>query len=152
VAIDAGGDGGIAGGEALSVDAGLVKFELIHALLGGVLAHIVRAAMASGAEFRNGGACGLTPEALLLVHGDVWIVTGRVASVAIGATETVRDVDVILDEGGGAFGGVIDRGVAIHAGIRGVGAAWDYPRGEPQKEENDRSSHLKYPSRVKVKR
>jgi hypothetical protein len=46
----------------------------------------------------------------------------------------VGDVYVVLDEGGGALGGVIDRGVAGHAGIRGGGAARDYPHGERQKE------------------
>src|ERR1019366_8006011 len=152
VAIDAGGDGGVAGGETFSVDAGLVELELVHAFARGVLAHIVRAAVAGGAELRNGGARGLSLEALLLIHGDIGIVAGRVATVAIGATEAVGDVYVVLDEGGGALGGVIDRGVAGHAGIRGGGAAWDYPHGEPQKEENNRRSHLKYPSNVKTTR
>src|ERR1035438_6754916 len=148
----AGGDNGIAGGEAFSVDAGLVELELVHAFAGGVLTHVVRAAVASGAEFRNGGARGLTLEALFLIHGDVGIVAGPVAAVTIGATQPVGDVYVVIDEGGGAIGGVIDRGVAGHAGIRGGGAAWDYPHGEPQKEENNRRSHLKYPSNVKTTR
>ena len=78
-----------------------------------------------GAEFRDVGARGLALEALGLVHGDVGIVAGAVAAVAIGATQPVGDVDVVLDEGGGTFGGVIDGGVAGHAGIRGGGAAWD---------------------------
>jgi hypothetical protein len=64
----------------------------------------------------------------------------------------VGNVDVILDEGGGAFGGIVERGVAGHAGIRGGGSAWYDPRGEAQEEENGRRSHLKYPSRVKVNR
>src|SRR5450759_1476242 len=86
VATDAGGDGGIAGGEALSVNAGLVELELIHTFAGGVLAHVVGAAMAVGTEFLDGCARGLTLEALFLIHGDVGIVAGAVAAVAIGAT------------------------------------------------------------------
>ena len=101
---------------------------------------------------RDVGARGLALESFGLVHGDVGIVAGAVAAVAIGATQSVGDVDVVLDEGGGTFGGVIDGGVAGHAGIRGGSAAWDDPRGEPQKEENGRRSHLKYPSRVNVNR
>src|ERR1039458_4861276 len=89
-----------------------VQLELVHAFARGVLAHVVRAAVAGGAEFRNGGARGLSLEAFLLVHGDVGIVAGRVAAVAIGATQAVGDVYVVLDEGGGAIGGVIDRGGA----------------------------------------
>jgi hypothetical protein len=46
----------------------------------------------------------------------------------------VSDVDVVLDEGGGTLGGIIDSSVAGHAGIRGGGGAWDDPRGEQQKE------------------
>jgi hypothetical protein len=130
VAIDAGGDGGIAGGEAFAVDAGLVELELIHAFARGVLAHVVGAAMAGGTEFRDGGAGGLTLEAFGLVHRDVGIVASAVATVAIGATQSVRDVDVILDQGGGALGGVIDGGMAGHAGIRGGGAAGDEPQEE----------------------
>src|ERR1035437_724116 len=152
VAIDAGGDGGIAGGETFSVDAGLVELELVDAFARGVLAHVVGAAVAGSAKFWDGGARGLTLEALFLVHGDVGIVAGAVAAVAIGATQPVRNVDVILDQGGGALDGVINGGVAGHAGIRVGGAAWAYTRGEPQKEENNGCSHLKYPSRVKVKR
>src|ERR1039457_2795220 len=98
VAIDAGGDGGIAGGETFSMDAGLVEFELIYALAGGVLAHVIRAAMAGGAELRNRGARRLTLEAFFLIHGGVGIVARRVAAVAIGATQAVGDVYVVLDE------------------------------------------------------
>src|ERR1017187_1763260 len=60
VAIDAGGDHGIPGAQTLSVNAGLVELELIHAFAGSVLAHVVRAAMAGGAEFWDRGARGLT--------------------------------------------------------------------------------------------
>ena len=108
--------------------------------------------MAGGAELRNVGARGLALEALGLVHGYIGIVAGAVATVAIGAAQSVGDVDVILDQGGRAFGGIVERGVAGHAGIRGGGAAWYDPRGEAQEEENFRRSHLKYPSRVKVNR
>ena len=47
MAIDAGGDVGVAGGQAFSVDAGLVEFELIDAFAGGELAHVVRTAVAA---------------------------------------------------------------------------------------------------------
>jgi hypothetical protein len=86
VAIDAGGDGGIAAGQAFPVDAGLVELELIHAFAGGVFAHVVRVAVAGGAEFRNGGARRLALESLFLVHGDIGVVARAVAAVAIGAT------------------------------------------------------------------
>jgi hypothetical protein len=108
--------------------------------------------MAGGTEFRNVGARGLALEAFGFVHSHVGIVAGTIAAMAIGATQSMGDVDVILDEGGGAFGDIIDRGVTGHAGIRSGGAAWDYPHGETQKEKNGKRSHLKYPSRVKVNR
>src|ERR1019366_10729384 len=95
-----------------------------------------RSAMAGGAEFRDGGARGFTLEALFLVHGDVGIVAGAVAAVAIGATQSVCNMDVVLDQSGRALRGVIERGGAGHAGIRGGGAARDYPPREPPEGEN----------------
>ena len=53
VAIDAGGDGLVARGEALAVDAGLVLLELIDAFARVVAAHEVRIAVAAGAELRH---------------------------------------------------------------------------------------------------
>src|SRR5207248_1552622 len=97
VAIDARGDGGIASCEAFPVDAGLIEFELIDAFAGGVLAHVIWAAVAGGTEFRNVGARGLALEAFRLVHGHVRIVAGTIAAMAIGAAQSVGDMDVILD-------------------------------------------------------
>jgi hypothetical protein len=108
--------------------------------------------VAVGTEFRNVGARGLALKAFGLIHGGIGIVAGTVAAMAICAAQSVGDVNVILNEGGGAFGGIVERGVAGDAGIRGNGTAWYYPRGEVQEEENGRRSHLKYPNRVKVKR
>ena len=98
VAIDAGGDVLIPGSEAFAVDAGLVKLELIDALLRAEAAHEVRIAVTFRAELRNRHTARLAEETLGLAHRDRWIVAGAVAAVTIGATQSVRSVDVVFDE------------------------------------------------------
>ena len=98
VAINAGGDVLIPGSEAFAVDAGLVKLELIDALLRAEAAHEVRIAVTFRAELRNRHTARLAEETLGLAHRDRWIVAGAVAAVTIGATQSVRSVDVVFDE------------------------------------------------------
>src|ERR1019366_5885489 len=94
VAVDAGGHVGIAGRQALAVDAGLVKLVLIDALRRREFPHDVGLGVAARAEFRNGGSRRFALEALGFAHGYVGIVARAVAAVAIGATQAVGDVDV----------------------------------------------------------
>ncbi len=136
VAVDAGGHVGIAGRQALAVNAGLVKLVLIDAFRRREFAHDVGIGVAARAEFRNGGSRRLAFEALGLAHGDAGIVARAVAAVAIRATQAVGDMDVVLDERGGTFGAFLHGGVAGHARVRGG------PEGATSSDSNRRRKRM----------
>ena len=117
VAIHAGRDCHIAGSQTLAMDAGLIKLELIDALLRPELPHEVGIAMTARAELRYVGTRRLSDEALGFAHRDCRIVAGPIAAVAVGAPQSIRDVDVILDQERGLLGGSIHHRVAFHAAV-----------------------------------
>ncbi len=147
VAIDARGDVVIPDGEALAVNAGFVKLELIDALLRAEAAHEIRIAVTLRAELRNRRAARLADESLGFVHRDRRIVAGAIAAVTIGATQSVRGVHVVLDEQRGTLDRAVHGGVTLHTGV--FGRCAEQQRGSEEKQER---FHLTYPKTVKTAR
>jgi hypothetical protein len=124
VAIHAVGDLGIAGGQALAVDAGAVESELIYALLGRVAVHELGVSMAARTQGRNGAAVGFAHEPLLPAHGLLGVERGRIASVARHARETMLAVHIAGEQLGRTLQVIFESGVAIEASVwrrRGLG-------------------------------
>src|ERR1039458_1405043 len=95
VAIDAGGHPGVALGQVLAVDAGLIFGILVHSLRGVILPHEVWIAVAPGAEFRDCRPWGHTDESVGLAHGGLRVVRIGVAAVASRARESMLEVHAI---------------------------------------------------------
>ena len=121
VAVDADGNLGVSGGEALAVHAGVVLGQLVGAQAGVVLAHVGGIGMARSAQLRNLFAIDLALPSGLAAHGLVGIVAGGVAAMATGAGEALLRVNVLAEFlRSDSAGGPSCAGVAIQAGVHGL--------------------------------
>src|SRR5450759_26863 len=76
--------------------------------------------MAGSAQLRDLLAINLALPPGLSAHGFVWIVAGRVTSVAAGASQTLLCVYVLAELLLGHSQGIRQGGVTIQAGVRGL--------------------------------
>jgi len=115
--IGADGNFGIAGGEALAVNAGVVLAQLIGAQAGIELPHVRGIGVAASAQLRDLFAIDLPFPSLLGAHGLIGIVAGRIASVATDAGQALLCVYVLAEFLRSHAQGVRQRRVAIQAGV-----------------------------------
>src|ERR1035437_8356420 len=120
VAIDADGDLGITGGEALAVHAGVVLVELVGAQAGVVGAQVARVGVATAAQLRNLLAINLALPSRLAAHGLVGIEAGGVTSVATDAGVALLRVNVLAEFFRGDLQGAVLGGVTVQAGVHGL--------------------------------
>jgi len=110
----------VSGREALAVYTGAILVQLICAQAGVELPNIGWIRMATSAQLRNLLAINLALPASLSAHGFIRIVTGCVASVATGASQTLLCVYVLTEFLLRYPQGIRQSGVTIQAGVRGL--------------------------------
>jgi len=119
VAIDAGSNAGVTGGQALAMDTGAVLGELVDPLLGFEFMNQSGVAVATPAESGNPRAIDLSPKPSRGAHRDVRIFAGRIAAMAIDAGKTIMTMNIVFEELRGAAEFRVKQRVAIKAGIGG---------------------------------
>lgn len=117
VAIDAGSNAGVTGGQALAVNTGAVLGKLVDPLLGFEFMNQRGVAVATAAERGNPRAIDLSPKPSRGAHRDVRIFAGRIAAMAIDAGKTVMTVNIVLEKLRGATEFRVKQRVAVQAGI-----------------------------------
>jgi len=150
VAIDAGSDTGVTGGQALAMNTGAVLGKLVDPLLWFELMNQRGVAVATPAERGNPGAIDLSPKPSPGAHRDVGIFAGRIAAMAIDAGKAVMTVNIILEELRGAAEFGFEQRVAVQAGIGRRLRLRLQSRGAGDHQEQDDGFHPRYPSTVKT--
>src|SRR6266545_1537897 len=110
---------GITGGQALTVDTGVVLGQLVRPQAWVELAHICRIRVATSAQLRNLFAINLAFPPRLPAHGLFWIVAGGVTSVATGASQTFLCVYVLSELLLAHSQRIRQGGMTIQAGVLG---------------------------------
>ena len=119
VAIDAGSNAGVTGGQALAMNTGAVLSKLVDPLLGFEFMNQCGVAVAIPAESGNPRAIDLSPKPSRGAHRDVRVLAGRIAAMAIDAGKTVMTVNIVLEKLRRAAEFRVKQRVAIKTGIGG---------------------------------